>query len=69
VSRAQPPSLPPGVVQLRCCACGYFLMNARDFGQAVCEKCGAETTYRSRTERRRGTLETPEGQGPTLSRT
>lgn len=45
--------------QLRCPACGRWLAEVSDYARVVCSTCGAEVTYRSREERKRGAAEPP----------
>lgn len=37
---------------LRCAQCGRFLAEVKRFGRGICPKCGSETVYRSRVERK-----------------
>jgi predicted RNA-binding Zn-ribbon protein involved in translation (DUF1610 family) len=45
--------------QLKCPACGRWLAEVADYARVVCAGCGAEVTYKSREERKRGPVVTP----------
>lgn len=39
------------MITLRCPNCNRFLAEVDGYGRAVCSRCGAELTYRSKEER------------------
>lgn len=43
---------PDEVVKLRCPQCGRYLAEGKGYIRSVCRDCGAETTYRSKEDRR-----------------
>ena len=53
-------------IQLRCPSCNRFLAEVQGFARVVCSGCGAETTFKSREERRRPALTFPGEGGFTL---